>query len=83
MLKIIKKIFLGKKSQSPVEPSEIELLRREDAEAMAERVDTDNLKIQNQDRAFERVNTPGFAGEMDAIVARTAQEHRAKNKRPI
>ena len=77
-----RRFFPTRKSRLGVRLSaeEIEILRRENLEAHREKMRLEGSDRSSGDKAIDDVSAPGVVTGMSAIVARTAEEPRARNK---
>jgi hypothetical protein len=78
----LKNFFKGRKRRGEVRLSteEIEVLQRENLEAIRENGSIESSHGLQGNRAIDNVSSPGVVSGMAAIVARTAQEQRRRNQ---
>ena len=66
-----------------IDQRERDALIRENAEARGESLAHANKEESMGDKFVDRASAPGVVGHPTDMITRTAQEHRARNKRPI
>ena len=82
MLFIFRRFFRTRKSRVGIilSTEELESLRRENVEALRENMRLDGSVASPVDKTIDQISAPGVVTGMSAIVNRTAEEQRARNK---